>query len=229
MLKSKFATKLLIACVCFCFILFLVFVSLLGENNKVHDDVKNFIQNILSKNYSAALQSYSVKAIEKQKSFTEARKFHFTLGLAMFEYFGLMENPDYSIEIERENMWIPFITPNELKVSVNLTPQKESTLMPHLFNKPKQKLLKEFITLTREDGKWKISKIYIEGSELEGIFKRIQSNIIVGKYINITPKGFVLKETKFDIEKFSPLERKVLAQDLQAALEVLDKSSMVLK
>lgn len=225
MRKIKLSTKLLIAGVSVCFILFLVFVSVLGVNNNVNGDVKNFIQNMSSKNYAAVSQSYSDKEQQKQKSLDETIKFHFALELAMLEYFGLMENSNYSIKVERENLWIPLLTPNELKVSVNLTPQKKSTLAQSLFSTAEQKPLKEFILLVRENEKWKISKINIEGSGLEDAFQRILPNIKVGKYVNITPKGFVLKQTEFEIEKISPLERKLLVHDLQTALEMLHKSN----
>ncbi len=226
MLKFKLSTKIFIVVAFFCFILFLVFVSVLGINNNAKGDVKQFIQNISSKNYNAVLQFYTDKEKEKQKSFYENMKFHFALELALLEYFGLMENPKYSITIERENMWVPFLTPNELTVSVSLTPQKETSMISSFFSTAKQKPLRKFITLVRENEKWKISKINIQGSELESIFARIQPNVTVGKYVSLTPKGFVLKEANLDLEKISPLERKILARDLQTAMEMLDKSGV---
>lgn len=226
MLKFKLSTKIFMVIAFFSFILFLVFVSVLGINNNAQSDVKQFIQNMSSKNYTAALQFYTEKEKARQKSFYETMKFHFTLELAMLEYFDLMENPKYSIKIERENMWIPLLTPNELKVSVTLTPQKDTNMLSGLFSKAKQKPLKKFITLVRENEKWKISHIHIEDSELESIFKRIQPNVSVGKYVSLTPKGFVLKETNLDLEKISPLERKILVRDLQTAMELLDKSDV---
>lgn len=224
MLKFKLSTKIFIVIAFLCFILFLVFVSVLGINNNAQTDVKQFIQNMSSKNYSAVLQFYTEKEKARQTSFYETMKFHFALELSMLEHFGLMETPKYSIKIERENLWIPLFTPNELKVNVTLMPQKDTDILSGFFGKAKQKPLKEFITLVRENEKWRISKIHIEGSGLENIFKSMQSNVTAGKYVSLTPKGFVLKETNLDLEKMSPLERKILVRDLQTALELLNKN-----
>ena len=226
MLKFGISKIIIIASVCICIILIIVYISLLGVNNRVHDDAKDFIQNISSSKYSAALQSYSEQAKKNHKSFNETMKFHFILELAMLEYFDLMENPNYSIEIERENMWIPFLTSNELKVSVKLVPREKTTGFLSFLSfsqKNKQKSLKEFITVVREGEKWKIDKINIEGSDIKSIFKRIQSNVVVDKYLSITPKGFVIKATEFDLENASSLEKKVLVHDLQTAIEIIGK------
>jgi hypothetical protein len=226
MLKISFSKIIIIASALICIILFLFYVSVLGVNNNAPDDVKDFIQNISSSNYSAALQSYSEQAKKNHKSLNETMKFHFILELAMLEYFDLMDNPNYSIEIERENTWIPFLTSNELKVSVKFVPKEKTTLglsFPNFFKKNKQKSLKKFITVVRENDKWKINKINIEGSEIESIFKRLQSIVIADKYLSITPKGFVLKEADIDPTKVSSLEKKILVHNLQTAIEIIEK------
>jgi len=226
MLKFSFTKIIIIASACICLILILFYVSVLGVNNNVPDDTKDFIQNIMSNNNSAAMQSYSEQAKKNHKSLNETMKFHFILELAMLEYFDLMKNPDYSIEIERENTWIPFLTSKELKVSVKFVPKEKMTLglsFLNFFKKNKQKSLKKFITVVREDEKWKIDKINIEGSEIESIFKRLQSNIIADKYLSITPKGFVLKEADIDLTKVNSLEKKVLVHNLQTAIEIIEK------
>jgi|SRR5208282_1013503 hypothetical protein len=226
MLKISFPKKIIIASACICLILILFYVSALGVNNNVPDNTKDFIQNILSSNYSAVMQSYSEQAKINYKSLNETMKFHFILELAMLEYFDLMENPDYSIEIERENTWIPYLTSNEVKVSVKFVPKEKTTFglsFLNFFKKNKQKSLKKFITVVREDEKWKINKINIEGSEIESIFKRLQSNIIADKYLSITPKGFVLKEADIDLTKVSSLEKKVLVHNLQTVIGIIEK------
>ena len=93
----------------------------------------------------------------------------------------------------------------------------------NFFKKNKQKSLKKFITVVRENDKWKINKINIEGSEIESIFKRLQSIVIADKYLSITPKGFVLKEADIDLTKVSSLEKKVLVHNLQTAIEIIEK------
>jgi len=222
-MKSGLRIKILIAGACFCLVLIVLYLSALGINNRVHNNVRNFIQNISAKNYSEVLHLYSDEAITAHDSLDESMKFHFILELAMLEYFGLMESPDYSIHVKRENMWIPFTDSEELTVSVNLVPKEEAPLLPTFDKKDEQKPLDEFITLVREGGMWKIKKINIEGSAIESIFRKLQSDIVLDKYVRITPKGFILREAKFDLEKISPLEKKIIVHNLQTALETIGK------
>ena len=223
MLNLKLSTKIIIAAAFLCFILFLVFVSVLGINNNAQSDVKHFFQQVSSRDYAGALKLYSEKARTKQASFQETIRFHFTLELALLEHFGLMDNPRYSIKIKRDNMWLPFLTPNELKVSVNFTPQQDTNLIAEYLSKAGPDALNGFITMRRENEKWKISQINIEGSKLENVFKRIYPQVTAGKYVSVTPENIELKAAHLELKKLDPLERKILTRDLQTALEVLDK------
>ena len=77
--------------------------------------------------------------------------------------------------------------------------------------------------MSRENEKWKISQINIEGSKLENVFKRIYPQVTAGKYVSVTPENIELKAAHLELKKLDPLERKILTRDLQTALEVLDK------
>ena len=79
MLNLKLSTKIIIVAAFICFVLFLVFVSVLGINNNAQSDVKRFLQQISSRNYAGVLEFYSEKARAQQSSFQEAMKFHFAL------------------------------------------------------------------------------------------------------------------------------------------------------
>jgi len=223
MLNLRFSTKIIIATAFICFILFLVFVSVLGINNRAKSDVQRFFQQISSRNYEGVRQFYSERQQTRQTSFQETMKFHFALELALLEYFGLMDVPRYSLKIKRDNMWLPVLRPNELSISINMTPQKDTNLITDYMSKPGDEALKGFITMTRENQKWKISSINIEGSKLENIFNKILPRLSAGKYVNATLEEIELRPAQLKVQHLDPLERKILTRDLRAALEILEK------
>lgn len=223
MLNLKLSTKIIIVAAFICFVLFLVFVSVLGINNNAQSDVKRFLQQISSRNYAGVLEFYSEKARAQQSSFQEAMKFHFALELALLEHFNLMDTQRYSIKIKRDSMWLPVLTANELGISVKLTPQKDTNPILEYLSKPGPDALNGFVTMTRENGKWKISSINIKGSKLENIFNKILPRVAAGKYISATPEEITLRPAFLKVKELDPLERKILARDLQTALEIIDK------
>lgn len=219
----KLSTKVIIVVAFICFVLFLVFVSLLGVNNNAQSDVKRFLQQISSRDYAGVLEFYSEKAKAEQTSFQEAMKFHFALELALLEHFDLMDTHRYSIKIRRDNMWLPVLTTNELGISVKLAPQRDTNPILEYLSSPGPNTLIDFITMTRENGKWKISSINIKGSKLEDIFNDILPRVATGKYVNVTPEKITLRPVFLKVKELDPLERKILARDLQTALEIIDK------
>lgn len=221
MLNGKVSIKSFISAVGACVFLLLVYVSVLGVNDSVKGVAKTFLSNIADKEYSRAVKLYSDESKNKFKTLDDSMTFHFRLELALLEYFGLMDDDGYKIDIKRENMWIPFFKSDELNVSVTLSSKEDSSFMPGFLQKEQKKPLKNFITFIREDERWKIKQVNIQGSEIEKAFDEMKSKVEMNKYVKITPDGFVLNRAEIELAKISPIEQRVIVHNLQTALETI--------
>jgi len=224
MLKPKFSIKAIVSIIGVFAIALLVFLSVLGVNNSVYNNMRSYFSIISSNNYAKALEFYSQNSLISGKEFNDSMKFHFTLELALLEYFDLLNSQSYKVEIDRENMWYPLFTPNELKVSVSFQKQDNSSYLASFFSSKKHKKLNSFLTVVREDGKWKIKTVNITGSDLEDIYNKIQNSFEADKYVKITQKGFTLNKSEINLQQITPIEKRVLIHNLKTALETIENN-----
>lgn len=217
---SSFKTIIIIAVLLF--VAFLVYMSILGVNNSAHTNLKEFIEYVSERNYTKIKESYTKDSAVQNQSFEEVMQFHFILELALLNHFSLLEDEGYRIEVTRNNMWLPLITPNTLDVSLKLAPVRKATLIPQLFEGDMEPIDALF-SVEREDEKWKITEIHIDDSSLAEDFKTIQATIDIAEFIQVTPAGLQLQQAKIELEQLSPLEKRVLVYSLKTALEKIDQ------
>ncbi|WP_136805732.1 hypothetical protein [Desulfosediminicola flagellatus] len=224
MTASKFSFNKIISTVGFFMLILLLYVSVLGENDKSKSVVDNLITNIKENNYALAERTYATDSSRKFTTLDESMKFHFILELSLLQHFGLTDSNDYQVKITRDNMWLPFLGSDRIDLSVALVSNDANFPLP-TFKSPEP--LAAFVSVKRENGMWKIADLNIENSEIKDVFNTIQSTLLIDKYIQLSNNKIVINQAQIDTDTITPLERKLIIHSLETALETLRKVSLL--
>lgn len=225
MLKVKPSIVFIFAVVSLILFSGVFYISVLGENNRAILKAQQFFEDIKGNNYSKIQLSYQDKFNKDQENLDELMKYHFALELSMLDYFNLLDIEDYIIKIDRENLWIPYLKTNDLRLSVSFLENKESSSFSDLFKKSKLMPLKNILVYSRDSGDWKLKEIDIESSPIQNTFTKLLKSIDLDKYISTSEAGFDINRTQINTGQLSLFEKRVLILNLEKALEILKKPS----
>lgn len=225
MLKVKPSIVLIFTVVSLILFSGVFYISVLGENNRAILKAQQFFEDIKGNNYSKIQLSYQDKFNKDQENLDELMKYHFALELSMLDYFNLLDIEDYIIKIDRENLWIPYLKTNDLRLSVSFLENKESSSFSDLFKKSKLMPLKNILVYSRDSGDWKLKEIEIESSPIQNTFTKLLKSIDLDKYISTSETGFDINRTQINTSQLSLFEKRVLILNLEKALEILKKPS----
>ncbi len=214
MLKSPVKVVGIIV-VCF-FIIFLGFLSVLGENDRTKTAVKSYFSEIKEKKYESLRKYYTASANSKCVNVEELKKFHFLLEVALLKYFNIEDEADFTPNIKRSNLWLPVIDKPYINLDVAFISAANQGLLSKL---DQPKFLKDFITLKRENDSWKIDSVNIDNSEIKNLYHEMKSSIQFENYVTINENKMIINPTEIDLKDMNYIEKKVIVHDLETAIE----------
>jgi hypothetical protein len=202
----------------------ILYTSLLGENNKAVSQANYFLTDIKNKQYTKAIEYYTVETRKELfKSNEDAINFHFLFELALLNHFNLLKSENYSFKLYRKNLWIPFTT-NET-ININVIYSDIDNNHKTIFPSSKANQVKDLITMQRVNGLWKISKINIDHESISGIFSKLQSVTELDKYATVIKDGFLIKGISVKTDEISELKKRIMKFNFQKIIELLDGKS----
>lgn len=199
------------------FILALIFISLLGELNKVNESVENFFLAIREQKYHSQEENMiSVANLDVFDTKGDFSQNCFLLELSLLEYYGLTDKSDYKIQFKRGNFWIPFFQTPSINVHVSLLrPSKVSD------NVKWQEPIKDLFVVTRQSGAWRITRINLKKSPLFEKYKILKPGTNSDSYISQKGNDVTIN-LKFNTENLTIVEKRKLQFILKRVGQLLN-------
>jgi hypothetical protein len=189
----------------------LTYVSILGENDRINKMIGNYFSALQEGKYLEACDNFS-SDFQGEHLATEDQRgtFNFLLELTLLEYFGLLDQNEYTSSVRRSDFWIPFIRDDVVVVSVALSAKKEKGVVSTRASQQRE-LLHNFIIVVREKGAWKIKRFNITGSAVAGIYTELRRNVNLAQYVqNISSDEFQLRDAHINLKTMTPLDKRLL-------------------
>lgn len=222
--RSRFLILTILVVVALSFVGLLVYVSILGVNNKIDDAVVSFMENLKKQNYA---QSYGILSAEagssKFQDKIEYSKFCFTLEMALLRRYDLLEAGHYVVDTKRSHYWIPFMGRDNVRVSLRLREKQKGVLQDLLTGDSKSEFVPSMFTVVRRNGLWKINDIRTDAKGFQDVFQETREYLNLAAYFTATDKGFSLTALDVDVQELSPLERYRLEFVLDRARQLINR------
>ncbi|MBU1172802.1 MAG: hypothetical protein KKD44_24855 [Proteobacteria bacterium] len=192
------------------FFVLIVYVSILGDNHKIDFLVTHFFEDLKTRNYTMVCQSLPGDKNIAPGGIGDCQDFCFFLELSFLSKFNLLDQNDYSIAIKRDHFWIPYITADQVWVSIAFTKKKKNIVQTFLHRTDDDGFIKDFMLVERRMGQWEIKEIRLDNSSLAPLFNELKAQMDLDRYILKTERGFILKDNEIDPSSLSTLERRLL-------------------
>ena len=181
------------------FVAMLVFVSLLGENNKVNDTVSSFFKHIKAHDYENAATYITADAIHRltASSGMDFEDYAFIFELALLSRFDLLDHGDYRVVINRESFWVPYVDDARVEVGV-LVKAKGKSLIDNLKQFRSSHTLQGLFTVKRIDGIWFITQIHLQDQSLARTFTELAHRLQATHGVVKTETGFMVEGLRYD-------------------------------
>ena len=198
-MSKRIAKQSISAAIAAGFIVMLIFVSLLGENNNVNDTVASFYKHIKAHDYGNASTYVTADAIDRftTSSGMDFEDYAFVLELALLSHYNLIDKEDYRVVISRESFWIPYMNNATVKVGVFLKAKGKSLLenLQHLSSPHK---IHGLFTVERVNGIWKITQIQLQDPPLSNRFTTLAARLKNTHGVITTKTGFRVEGLRYD-------------------------------
>ncbi len=219
---GKILSRILGIALVICVLAGIGYISLLGENDRATTTVKTYFDNIANKRYEANTQLVSRNFNKQFNNLNDPITYQFSLETALLNHFGLMNTAEYTTETRRDEFWIPYLSSDTVHVSIEIHPKGSKNILENLFSKDNRKFLKKFVTLVREDGRWKISGLDIHAKAIGADFQKTMMSMQKSKYIRQTEQGLVFMANTIDFKTLDPIQKRILTFNLNKALTLLN-------
>ncbi len=212
-----------------CCIAVLAYISLWGENDKATATVETYFDNIAGKRYDANTPLCSRSYNHQFDNLNDPITHQFSLETSLLNHFGLINTAAYVTETRRHEFWIPYVDGDTLHVSIEIHPKGSKNILGNLFSVNKDNFLKNFVTLVREDGRWKINDINIRDKAIARDYQQTKLAMQNSRYIRQTAKGLVLMANTIDFATLDPIQKRILTFNLNKALSLLNGHTALTK
>jgi hypothetical protein len=193
------------------FLMLIVYVSILGDNDKIDFLVTSLFNDIKTRNFTAACTDLGTSSRTDLKENPEAcMNFCFLLELSLLKKFDLLQNKDYSVVIKRDHFWIPYLTADQVWVGIALSERKKNMFQQMISHFGKDDFVTGAIRVDRRNNHWEIAEIKVEGTSLEPVFTGIKTSLDLNRYLEKTESGFKIRENTIDMKAMTPEERRLL-------------------
>ena len=223
MKEKNIGKKALFCAIMGTFVIVILFVSLLGENNKANDLVSGFLKNIQEHEYGQAAQLLpDISILNHASNPKEFDDMAFLLDLTLISHFNLLSKENYTFHITRDSFFIPLRGKNRITLSILLKQKEEGLLQSLDINEP-MKPVHALFTVERTHGNWKIIKIGLDTSPLKEDFNRLCEAFRLHSGFKFTEKGFIIERIEYDPARVSPTEKRIYQHFLRKATRSISK------
>ena len=200
----------------------IVYISLLGENDKASMTAKMYFENIATQRYEANTTLCSNTYNRQFDNVNDPITHQFSLETALLNHFNLINTGHYTVEARRDEFWLPYLGTNTLHVSIRFDPQESGNILTNLMSHHDDKFLKALVTLVRENGKWKIADINTRSSAIAKDYQETKHEMQNSKYIQQTADGLTIKENIIKFNTLDPIQKRIINFNLNKALTLLN-------
>lgn len=198
------------------FVVAVIFVSILGENNNGVNAARIFLTAVKDRDHTELESSYSRNA-KKFATSEESTRYHFMVELALLDHFKLLNADDYRLDLKADSTWFPFISGRYLQIDLRLVPvAEEETLFQDDNQAP---YIERAVTAVREDGRWKIAGFNLTDSALKSDYEKLTAKVDYDTFIDMTSDGIMLKQKEISLRQMSALDRRILIHSLENVIE----------
>lgn len=203
-----------------CVSLLLFFAGLLGENHHVDDLVDNYFLELKSGNFNKSCIPMSING----KDITvineeECSHNNFIFNVSLLEYFELQGNDRYTVNLNRNQFWVPYINSDTIKVGLNLSRKPANGF--NLFDNTKY--MSDVFIVKRHNLRWKIQKMNVSNPKLIKIFNRLKQGVDFDKYVETTDIGFQLKNITINSTNLSNVDKRLIKYNIQKINRLLEQ------
>jgi hypothetical protein len=201
----------------------LAYISLLGENQQINRIITSYFDKIKEGDYLEACEGFASNFQEGKFTTDEQRmNFNFLFELSLLRHYNLIESHDYKVELERSNFWAPYISDDEVRVSILL--KKKGTRRFFLLPASEEggNFIHNLIVMKREKRTWKIKEFTIADSALAGDYNDSRQNFDLNKYVQVTSDGFRFNSADINFKTLTPLDKRLLSFSLYKMQKLLN-------
>ncbi len=208
----------------FIVVIFLVYISLLGENNKIDIEIEKYLNTLKSQDYISAYNKIigtSDQGESLKKGFNY--DFGFVNFLALRDKFSCVETDDYKFEFKKQSFWLPYKNKSVVKVGLRLIRINDFNTVSLLFDKNKPDFIENYITIKRIKGIWRIIDINWEHPDLINNFRKIHGRLNSNKFIMNNKNSVSFKKFRIDYTKLKKIDIKIFKFQLNKVENMIDK------
>lgn len=201
----------------------LAYISLLGENQQINRTIVAYFDKLKDGMYLEACESFSSNFQGEQLSSNEQRmNFNFLLELSLLMHYNLMDQHDYTVELRRSNLWVPYMSDDVVRVNVLLKKKEARWLFLARSSDQNRDLIANLIVMKREKRTWKIKEFNIAGSSLAGVYNDLRQNLDLNKYVQMTSDGFRFNSAEINFKTLSLTDKRLLNFSLYKMQKLLN-------
>jgi hypothetical protein len=192
------------------FVVFIVFISILGENHKTDEIVNDFFKKINKGEYIEATQFLSKQKKESLANNNFSELF-FLLELSLLKKYNLMDKNDYKIKSRRSQFWLPFTNRDRIGVSILLEDVKKREVFNTFSSNKHSDYIDNLITVKREDGVWRIVDINIDAPAIKNTYEKFESLLNENRVVKIVSDRVIeLQNKKINFNEIKSFEKRIL-------------------
>jgi hypothetical protein len=209
-----------------CFVVFIIYVSLLGENNKIDTVVDNFFASIKEQGYFSFEDNKNIVAnFDVFDIDGEYSENCFSLELALLSKYNISDASDYKIKIKKSHFGIPFTKNSNIHIDVLLKDSEDPNNFS-IFQKSEQNdFVKNIFTVERKGGRWLITAINIQNSTLFESINHLRESLNIDSYVSISGTKVDVKPIEIDTKNITNIERRKLNYIFQKVYQLTETSA----
>jgi hypothetical protein len=220
--KTHVALAVCVPIVVLALVAAVVYVSLLGENNKIDELTRAFFQEIGGGTYGEATKNVRVKAPGPAEETSDSL---FLLELSLLKHYNLLNNEAFEVVTRRDHLWIPYVDDSPVQVSVSLKKKPDGNSLKEALSRIGRSWSSDkdadsigrLLTVRRKKGNWVIESVNISGSVIEKTYGDMRERLRLHQHVTKAPHGFIIHEFPVRLDGLDPVERLVLLHVLQKA------------
>jgi hypothetical protein len=200
----------------------IVYISMLGENDRAAAIVSIYFDNIANQRYEANTRLCTEAYNHQFDNINDPITHQFSLETALLNHYGLINTAKYVVDTRRNGFWLPYMGNDKLHISVRVRPQESGNILTGLATRSDERYIDNLVTLIRDDGKWKIADIDIRSSIIANDYRESKTSMLNSQYIQQTADGFTIKENAISFAGLDPIRKRIIAFNLNKALTLLN-------
>ncbi len=201
----------------------LTYISILGENQQINRIITTYFDKLKDGMYLEACESFSSNFQDGKLSSDEQRmNLNFLLELSLLTHYNLIESFDYKVELKRSNFWVPYVSDDQVRVSVLLKKKDTRRILLASSSDQGGNIIENLIVMKREKRTWKIKEFAIADSALAGTYNDLRQNFDLNKYVQKTSEGFRFNSAEINFKTLVPTDKRLLNFSLYKIQKLLN-------